>query len=191
MTAVLETEAPPEPVDLPVLIRATARRVHPRYAGYLTVDDLEQHLWVYSQSRDVTREAERGEAARVAMSLRGAAVQCCEAEKAEQSGYRLQDVAWYSAEIVDRLLPMALDPYFDGTEPGGTDDGGRGGAANDRANLLVQVLDVRGAARKVGWDTDRIVTALGGVFPSAPGYRRRAVSNAVAVAATRRQDGGE
>ena len=191
-TAVLDTPVV-EPVDVADVARTVAHRVAPRYNGHVTVDDLLQELWLYATTtRQVQREAEAGDSSRVYRSLHGAAIQYCEAEKAHRTGYRLQDVAWYSTEAVERLLPLALDPLFDGTAPFDDDnnEGGKSKQSGDQANLLVQVLDIRAAARAVGTDPAAIVEWLGGEYPAAPGYRgRRAISNAAAQHLTRSQEG--
>lgn len=203
MTETIEAPAAVES-DIEQLIRRVAGRIQPRYGQYVTVDDVVSELWLYATTDGyVTRAARKGDDQRVWLALHGAGRNYCETEKAHQSGYSLDDVAWYKPPALADLVPLALDPLFDGTGVQGEDGMPQAKSdGSDAANLLVQVLDVRAAIAAVGAPVGaddayaeglgRLAEWLGGAYPSAPGYgrsRRRVVSNASAVSLTRRNEG--
>lgn len=184
MTATLTVD------DYTRIVNAIARRVQPRYAAHVTVDDLIQQLHAEALGdRQIRRKAAVNDTLGVRLMLHAAAVDYCETQKAVAVGYSRDDQAWYSAESVERLLPLACDPLFDGTAHFGDDNdagGKKSKPSGDQANLLVQVIDIRRAIAAVGHGVDAIVRFLGG---SAPGeFRRRALSNTAAVGVTRRQE---
>lgn len=114
----------------------------------------------------------------------------CERAKAAVCGYEYRDVAWYTPGMVLSLLPLALDPEWDGQT--GESDGEGGGSAppSEGGTLLAMVADVRRAIRigklpgsvgayDVETDTgmayvEALVAELGGARPAAPGFERRA-----------------
>lgn len=75
----------------------------------------------------------------------------------------LADRVRYSRETVEDLLPLAMDSEWDGQMPkreGGASN--RNKAPNEGGDGLVMVLDVRRAAKHVGWSADSIVKFLNG-----------------------------
>ena len=178
-----------------------------RFGPYVTTADVSQELWLYCHStglKHVQKHLEDQDDYRLRKLLFGAARQYAEREKAEQCGYSFDDVAWYSPAKLADLVPIALDPTWDGQtgapaediEVRAKTDGREGGT------LLAMIADVRSALKRTpGWesasdfdpDTEdgyalllRLSARLGGEFPEAPGFsRRRAVSNSAARALTR------
>lgn len=185
-----------------------ARVRHSTHGSFVDIDDLRSELNTYALG--VGRRRLEGwlqdedEAHRVDRALFARATIYCETAKAEQSGYKFGDLAWYSPDNLATLVPLALDPTFDGIT-GENEDIGMPRAASDGGegnNLLAMVVDIRrvlpsGAfasdydpETEVGMDhLEQLSQKLGGEYPDAPGYslpRRRIQSNAQAIAETHR-----
>ena len=192
---------------------ATARyRTHYRW---VELEDLKSELIVYALGKgrpfledwlDTGEAGDEREEQRVMLALFGAAKQFCEQEKAQKSGYRFDDISWYSPGNLALIMPLALDPDFDAIVgesgdlgmPRAVADGKEGG------NLLAMVTDIRrhvsGGYKAEEWDPDVeaglenlqwLADKLGGEYPEAPGYfrvHRKAISNAAAVAYTHSGD---
>lgn len=199
MTAALTVQ------DLESCIRRVAALTYGNFRRWVTADDVEQELRLYALvppgSRQFTKWAEQEDGEwRTMRALFGAARQYAEREKAVQSGYEVEDVAWYSPSKLAALIPLALDPNWDGLTGEDEEPGQPGGSAPafEGGTLLAMVADVRAAlGSAMDWATvqdfalddelgmERLVglaDKLGGEFPDAPGYRRgrRAISNAAA-----------
>lgn len=199
-----ETAAPV--IDVDDVIEYVARRAGQKYRGWVQQEDIVSELRVYALgegARRLAKWAAARESRRVYLALFGVAAQFCEAEKATRSGYHPDDVAWYSPGRVATLVPLAMDPMFDGMTKADTemDDTIKSrGFGPEGGNLLVQVFDVRAALKArpaarhtltfADKDSDEYTSAvealseyLGGDYPDAPGYRRgrrRVMSNAAA-----------
>lgn len=81
----------------------------------------------------------------------------------EEGRPHLADRVRYSRETVEDLLPLAMDSEWDGQMPkreGGAKN--RNKAPNEGGDGLVMVLDIRRAAKHVGWSADSIVKFLNG-----------------------------
>jgi hypothetical protein len=188
-----------------------ATRAGRKYQAWVSTDDIQSELATYvlgAGARHLARWQESGDARRVYLALFGVATQYCEAEKAVQSGYHPDDVAWYAPERIATLVPLALDDLFDGLARADTETDASiksKGFGPEGGNLMVQVFDVRKALKKLPAaarvleyatpESDEWLTALevlsgylGGDYPSAPGYRRgrrEVLSNIEAQQATR------
>lgn len=181
-----------------------AGKTYAKFSRFVDRDDVEQELRIYllgDGRRHIQKWIDDGDEFRVMRAMFGAARQFCEREKAAKSGYSFEDVAWYSPSKLATLIPLALNPGWDGLSGEGDDTAAFGSTdGREGGTLLAMVADVR---RVVGshhftvgsfdpetedglanleWLADR----LGGEFPGAPGYGRgrRAMSNATARAIT-------
>lgn len=210
MTAVLEVGPATTPATGEV-IDYVARRAARKYDRWVDVEDVTSELWIYALgdgAKHLARFVEDGEPRRTFLTLFGAATRFCEAEKAARSGYHPDDVAWYAPGRIAELVPLALDPMFDGMTREDTGEDVQiksSGFGPEGGNLLVQVFDVRAALSKLpaarhaftyaSSDSDEYSQAceqvserLGGDYPDAPGYRRSrrlAESNVAAQQRTR------
>lgn len=214
LPATTPDEDAPIPVDIPSAVATAASAIYGRYSDWVPREDIHQEILLYTLGagkKIIGKWAAEGDHLRVQLALRGAGKQYCENEKAVVSGYSFDDLAWYSPEKIADLIPLALNPNFDGMSGDDGDvNGGRGQTAGrEGGGLLAMVLDVRRALDKVGLegvvniDTDTLTTDpaclhalsefLGGDYPNAPGYqrdKRKAISNSRAIAITTNQDEG-
>lgn len=184
-------------VEEKILVKA-ARQVAHRYWRYLvTVEDSlsECRAWLLEpkNSRRVKRwlESSPQQTTRIYFSLFAAAQRAAELMKAEKLGYSVDDVHWYSLATVEELLPLALNPDYDGSE---SQDKERDVDINEKVarhfsnhaesgDVLAMVMDVRQAALKIGsWQPEAIVAALGGSRPWVG--RRQVMNNATALVKT-------
>lgn len=110
----------------------------------------------------------------------------CENEKAIRSGYELRDVAWYDPAQLAHLIPLVFNSNWDGLSGEDADAGMPRGKspASEGGTLLTMVCDIRRVlkgkkmqAKDFDPDTEsgpanlqRLCEALGGSFPTAPGY---------------------
>lgn len=192
-------------------IAYVVNRVYPKFSRFVDKNDLHQELYLYALDRGakhIERWREKGEKHRIYLALFGAARQYCEREKALQSGYDFDDIAWYSPEKLRDLIPLATDPNFDGITGEAEDantEGSRQVAGREGGTLLAMIADIRTALRacpqarhvveSTSEDSDEFEAALivladflGGEFPESPAYargRRQVLSNAAAQALTR------
>lgn len=175
------------------------------YQRWVTRDDLKQELVLYhlDNKRMFAKWIEEKEQFRLMRALHGAAKQYAEREKAAQSGYEYGDIAWYDPVKLELLIPLALDPTWDGLT-GEEEELGMPAAksvSNEGGTLLAMVCDVRRAIAdmhfSVGFfdsstehgqaNLEWLCMKLGGEYPEAPGYsprrnqRRRAQSTAAAL----------
>lgn len=90
-----------------------------------------------------------------------------ERTKARRLGYELDDVFWYTPGLVEQLIPMAAKPDWKPTDETLDQNGkpGRSKPAREGGDLLAMVMDVRRAAKAVGWNPNAIVDYLGGRRP--------------------------
>lgn len=185
-------------------IPTVAREVAAGYRRYVEPADVYQELMAYvfgDGKKALEKLVKEGDEFRIQRALYGAAKQFCEREKAAQSGYSFDDVAWYSPVKLADLIPLALDPEWDGLTGEGDEASGFGAVdGREGGTLLAMVADVR-RVLGTGWSVSRfnpetesglanlewLADRLGGEFPESPGYqrgRRRAISNAKARAIT-------
>jgi hypothetical protein len=163
---------------------------HRRYRQWTEREDITQELWVYALSGGkphFDRWFATGDTHRVLLALHGAAKRYCEREKAYKSGYDPEDVEWYEPESVAALVPLALDPLFDGrVEEESPDTPRRRSDLSEGGTLVAMVVDVRKAIAATGvtgsYDPNDVVgkrnlealAAWLGWRPYTPGYERRA-----------------
>lgn len=180
------------------------------------------HLWQYTPRHRAKVErwlaSSPQQTSRIYWSFIVAAQKPAERRKAELHGYNVDDVEWYTPQLVQSLLPLALDPDYDGIA---TPDRERKVDINEKAarrtpdyaetgNTLAQVMDIRRAITRLpSWvgihltehysdqlsfadvtgAIEAICQYLGGPRPYVG--RRRVISNATAQAMTRGEyDGG-
>lgn len=191
-------------------VRSTARRAGATYTQWTTEEDIYQHLAAaaYGKEHDrLLRWIEKDEWFRVSKTLFGWAKHYAEREKATKTGYNFDDVAWYTPARLRDLIPLAVDPTWDGLsgETGTPETRDRHATGyHESGGLLTMIVDCRRALEArpdaahvlsfAGEDTveyhDALVLLadhLGGEFPKAPGYargRRRVQSNATALSLT-------
>ena len=192
--------------ELAKLLAQTQRETADWYTDYVDPGDTagEQALYAVENERMLQKWIDRGEPHRVTLALRAVAKRYGETEKAHQSGYELGDVAWYSPLGLESLVPLALDPEWDGLtgEAEDSDLPHQSGPASEGGTLLAMVMDIRRVFHLHGhrhgsWDADTetglanlewVADKLGGDYPSAPGYsrgRREVMSNQRAQAITK------
>lgn len=199
------------------IARKAAAQVARSYGSHGTDYDMalsDIHEWMYTPRHrskiDRWLASDPQQTSRIFWSFVAAAQKPAEKRKAEMHGYEVDDVEWYTPAMVAALLPLALDPDYDGQA---TPDRERKVDINENAarrtpnhgetgNTLAQVLDIRraiaGLPDWVGVDVssdpsrsslEAIVQYLGGPRPYVG--RRRVVSNATAQAMTGREYDGE
>lgn len=139
------------------LINQVAGKVSAMYSRYLvTYDDVKSELmvWIYTPKNAERVEGwlanEPQQTTRVRYALQDAAKAYAEKMKAEKLGYDESDIHWYSVSQVAALLPLALDPTYDGTGPLDIDrtssQTGMPKAKKDpgtTGDLMTMVMDVR------------------------------------------------
>lgn len=190
--------------DTEQLARKAAASVANRYRMHGTDYDMalsDIHEWQYTPRHRSKIErwlaSSPQQTSRIYWSFVSAAQKHAERRKAEMHGYDVDDIEWYTPQLVASLLPLALDPHYDGMA---TPDRERQVDLNENAarrtpnhaetgNTLAQVMDIRRAITVVGSDPAAIVNYLGGPRPYVG--RRRVISNATAQAMTGREYDGE
>ena len=203
--------------ELGPVVDSVAGQILRRYRWFSSREDIRQHLWVWMLTPGKGRKAGKpkvekwlaaavddpNEFIRIRLALRAVATEFCEQEKADQSGYSVEDVAWYTPAKIAQLVPDALDPTYDGGAVQGTSEDGTGGKGTSlpeqQSDRLAAVMDVRrvidrwssaerGALYDLGDTFDyavaRVLDELGGEHP-----RRLVMSNAQAQALTNRDSG--
>lgn len=190
--------------DIPDQIVHVAKSTAKRFTGFVTQEDVVQelHLYVLSNERQFQKWYADDEKFRIIRALFAAARQYAEREKAAQSGYDFTDVAWYDPVNLASLVPLALNPRWEGLSGDSDDSGMPQGKAvlGESGTLLAMVCDIRRALKKSKFtatdfdpatdagsaNLDWLCGRLGGSYPYAEGYhpRRKAVSNAKAIAET-------
>lgn len=199
--------------QLDSLVRGAAHAVAGRYSRWVDPQDVLQEVWLYALGdgkKHIQTWREKDEMHRVRLALAGVGKQYCEREKATKSGYSFGDVAWYDPVTLADLVPLALDPEFDGITGESGDQSGRRRQTNgsEGGTLLAMIADTRKALGKVGPSMDEadydpttengmanltvLADFLGGEFPDSPGYRRgrrKVQSNAAAQVEIRRGGG--
>lgn len=166
-----------------------------RYAQYVDRADVASELYLYALSTVgatlIESWRDDNEQFRIIRQLFTVGKGYCEREKAAKTGSHFSDIAWYSPDLVEALLPFALHRDWDGMA---TDHSDRAEIAKEGANLVVMVIDVRKAINAVGVprfdhevkefvrdDVERLADFLGGEFPGG-GFSggRQAISNSKA-----------
>jgi RNA polymerase sigma factor (sigma-70 family) len=149
----------------PLLLQA-AREVARQFAGYVSLEDMQQEalLWALSNPRKVSeyigdedkKQGSRMLYASVRNRLRWVAVR----EKAARVGYSPADLAWYSVEQIEKeLLPCVFDPEKWASPPkDGEDLGVRSTADPAHGNgWMAMLADVADAMGKLPYETRRML----------------------------------
>lgn len=216
-------EAPPALLtinDLGPEIDAVARTTFRRYGWWLGRQDTSQSLWEWvltpgkgggkkaiERFLAVANDPDRRDEGltRIRLALRAQASKVGEREKADQSGYDVSDVYYFTPSKVAELLPDALDPDYDGgASPSASENvGGSAGSRlpEEKSDRLVAVLDVRRVISRwspadradltelgdrFGYAVARVLDELGGEHP-----RRALINNERAARLAAAQYGGE
>ena len=174
--------------DVDLKINVIANRTAKTYPTWTTPNDIRQELHLYIRDggkKHIQKAIENGDHYRVDKLLYGAAKRYAETEKAARSGYSFEDVAWYSPEKLADLVPLAVDPGWDGLTGEGDETSGRGSVdGREGGTLLAMIADIRrfvpaGDSRSFDPLTEAglanlcwLAERLGGEFPESPGYGR-------------------
>lgn len=195
--------------DLDALILKAAGLVSKRYHGYVLFEDLtnEVYVWLYEHRGKVRKwlSSSPQQTTRIFRSFYDAARGYAEQEKALKAGYDVEDIAWYSPQLIEGLLPLALDPDF---YPESVNERETEAPSSNRrppsegGELMTMVIDIRRALDGTGltdwfldhdsssdvWDAriEQLVDHLGGMRPYVG--RRKVLSNSAAQAVTRQQE---
>lgn len=191
--------------DTQKVISHVAKQAARTYGQWTTYDDLLQEIHTYQLAnvKRLEKWLAAGETFRIFRAYFGVAKQYGEREKAAQSGYRFEDVAWYDPLRLEDIIPLAMNPGWDGLtgERGDAEMPGARVTGSEGGTLLAMVLDVRrvlSGKKFLVTDFDSstpegrgrlewLCVQLGGEYPAAEGYtpsRRKAISNEAAIART-------
>lgn len=173
-----------------------ARVCERRYRLYgLPYEDFKQEMYVYLYDKGQAKvrrwlASSPQQNFRIYRSLLDQGLAYGEREKAERVGYHVDDVFWYTPNMISAIMPLVLDDTF-------TEDSGKIG------ELVVSVIDVRRVltdderdfflehndAHPMWEDTvQRLIGRLGGDRPYVG--RRRVMTNAHSQAITKEADHG-
>lgn len=195
--------------DAAKIIAHVALQTALKYRGFVEADDIRQELVIYyiANSKEFEKWRLAGNNAdtfRLMRALFGKAKKHCEIEKAAKCGYNFEDVAWYDPAMLVNLMPLALNPRWDGLSGEVEDPGMPHGkaVASEGSTLLAMVCDVRRVLKGKKWKVEDfdptdaggkqrlewLSEKLGGTYPEVPGRdpssRRRRMSNAESIART-------
>ena len=193
--------------DMEIFVTKAANWTARRYSDYgVEFDDVAQEIrmWIFAGGEKKIRKwlkSSPQQTTRIYLSMLDVARGYAEKQKADQSGYKIEDVQWYSIPLLIDLLPMAFDPTFTGesnTDENNTYTKGRR-PPQEGNNLLVMVIDVRAALEQAApWvrsalrrnpqepeALSQLLSELGGSRPHIG--QRHAISNAHAQYITREQ----
>lgn len=125
-------------------------------------DDIRQELWVWfleHPNKVHVWESFEGKQADklIAKSLRNAAKDYCQKEKANAVGYRVEDNYYYDKALLERILPAVI--RGDESAPPLTDLGftGTKQVASEGGNWMAQVADVKRASKKLTHEQQSII----------------------------------
>lgn len=141
--------------ELTPWIQQAAAYMGRAYRPWTTTEDIKQHLWQWAVSnRDRVEEyLTLAEGERIIRTvLNQEARKYAIKERAEVSGYKPEDLAWYTPTALKKILPDVFD-YEDWQsfqQKGGEGGGGGGGQSGDR---LATIIDVKSALEKLPKDT--------------------------------------
>ena len=118
------------------------------------VDDVRQQLWLwfYEHPRkvDLWHTLDKKDTVKlIARSLRNAAKDYCQKEKAKATGYNVEDLYYYDKELLERLLPSVISG--DRTAPSLNDLGYTNNkkVASEGNNWFAMVADIEKAMSKL------------------------------------------
>lgn len=128
------------------------------------VVDVREDLWrwysehprIVSKAREI--ENEKAYRRAIARHLRNRALRYCHQRRAEQIGYEVDDLSFYSKALIRELLGAAL---LGGQVTAAKDPGSRGSARpSEGGNLQVAVIDVRRAFESLRGDVSIVVSGM-------------------------------
>lgn len=134
--------------ELHIFVSKAVRLLGDRYARWgVTREDLQQELivWLLSHDDKVQRwlASEPQQTTRIFRSLYDCGRKYAEKEKAASLGYEADDVQWYTASLVESVLPWALDLDWNGMTSNSPDPERAGIAKFVDDDVLTLVMDVR------------------------------------------------
>jgi RNA polymerase sigma factor (sigma-70 family) len=154
------------------LVSLIAKQFHRKY-GMIERDDIEQSLWLWfathpNKIREWTKIDDKKQAEKLfARSLRNAASDYCQKEKAAQEGYSFDDNFFYTKSLVENILPyMIKSESDDDIDLEATLDlvmqdlgltKGAGSAAAEHGNYLAFFSDIKSAFYKLPEDKQNVL----------------------------------
>ena len=139
--------------DMEIFVAKAANWTARRYSDYgVEFDDAAQEIrmWMFAGGDKKIRKwlkSQPQQTTRIYLSMLDVARGYAERQKADLSGYKIEDVQWYSVPLLVDLLPMAFDPTFTGevSESENKSYTKSRKPPQEGNNLLVMVIDVRSA----------------------------------------------
>lgn len=147
--------------------RKAAGEISRRYRRYgVEFDDVlsEINLWILAKGSNKIRrwlESEPQQTTRIHMEMRDAGRRYAEKEKAAFCGYEPDDVHFYSVNMIEAALPLALDPTWDGLkgQTGERSEGGTRKPPHEGGDVVAVVADVRKAIQATpDWVRETLLT---------------------------------
>ena len=154
------------------LVSLIAKQFHRKYR-MIERDDIEQSLWLWfathpNKIREWTKIDDKKQAEKLfARSLRNAASDYCQKEKAAQEGYSFDDNFFYTKNLVENILPyMIKSESDDDIDLEATLDlvmqdlgltKGAGSAAAEHGNYLAFFSDIKSAFYKLPEDKQNVL----------------------------------
>jgi RNA polymerase sigma factor (sigma-70 family) len=140
------------------IAHTVARQVHRKYHTYFDANDVKNELIVWVLRRetkvkewlehDKDTEDYRTGVRMLAKTLQRYAEKYCRRAKAQAAGYEVRDEFFYSAEMLEQLLPFAWKDVVPTSNPTGERVGGGGNPA-EGGNYIISLFDVRKAKDKL------------------------------------------
>lgn len=139
--------------ELHLFVTKAARLLGDRYTRWgVTREDIQQELWLWLLNNDdkVRRWLAKDpqQTTRIFRSLYDCGRKYAEKEKAASLGYEADDVQWYTASLVESVLPWALDSEWNGMVSASDDPEQAQLAKFVGEDVLALVADVRKAIDK-------------------------------------------
>lgn len=147
------------------IAHTVARQVHKKYHTYFDIADVRQEciVWVLRRQEKVKEWLDHDKGSEdyktginlLAKTLQRHADKYCRRAKAQAVGYEIRDEIFYSAEVLEQILPFIWGEVVPTHNPTGERVSG-GGAPAEGGNYIISVFDVRKAVDKLEPD-DQIV----------------------------------
>jgi RNA polymerase sigma factor (sigma-70 family) len=161
----------------------------------VSVDDVKQELWVwfYEHPNKVKqwKELDEKETTKlIARSLRNAAHDYCQKEKAQSAGYQVDDNFYYQRELIEVLLPSVLTGDLSIAKTSDLGDGSRSSKSpGEGGNWMVYLIDLQKAYSRLQEQHQRVLqlryaqnllgSDLGAVLGCSPDAARKRVEQAL------------
>lgn len=159
-------------------------------------DDIKQELWVWfyehpvkvKQWREIDNEKETVKL--IARSLRNAAHDFCQREKAQSAGYGIDDNFYYQRAMVEMVLPSVMSGDMSPSSGSDTNSGYTNTKApSEGGNWMVYLIDVQKAYEKIDEHHQRVLYLrygenllgkdLGAILGCSPDAARKRVDKAL------------